>query len=187
MDTRERILDSALTLVQTRGFNAFSFRDVANDVGIRTASIHHHFPSKDDLGLAMTRRYRENLMGALQGISSGTADAAARLERFVSLLAPTGAGSEKVCLCGILMSDSTTLSEGMRRELVSLVLAVESWLAEVLVEGRRQGTFRFTGDPSILARALFSGLQGVMMCVRTHKEPERFAQATKVLLALLVA
>src|SRR5215475_711205 len=99
--TREHILDIAQALVQQRGFAAFSYRDVAAQVGIRAPSIHYHFPSKDDLGVALVERYRQRFTRHRSLIErSGTP--AERLDKYVALFRSTVADSAKMCLCGML-------------------------------------------------------------------------------------
>jgi TetR/AcrR family transcriptional repressor of nem operon len=185
MDTRERILDSALRLVQTRGFNAFSFRDVAQEIGIRSASIHHHFPSKEDLGRELIVRYRDSFLASLHEISESNENAAKQLDRFVTILSKSVESGERVCLCGVLMSDCETLDEGMRAELLALTAEVEAWAAKVLKDGREAGLFHFTEQPALLARTLFASFQGILLCARAHKQPDRFARAARSLLRLL--
>src|SRR6185295_2042375 len=69
-ETAEQILDLAETLIQTRGYSAFSYQDIADSLGIRKASIHYHFPSKTDLGIAVVDRYVARFGGALAAIAA---------------------------------------------------------------------------------------------------------------------
>ena len=55
-DTAARILDVAERLVQTRGFNGFSYADVASELDVTKASLHYHFPGKAELGQALIAR-----------------------------------------------------------------------------------------------------------------------------------
>jgi TetR/AcrR family transcriptional repressor of nem operon len=87
--TIDQLLDAAQELAQTRGYNAFSYRDLAERVGIRSASIHHHFPSKADLGRALVARYRDRFSDGLRRIGAGQGDAPAQLAAYVDLLRAT--------------------------------------------------------------------------------------------------
>ena len=84
-DTTDRILDAAQDLVQTCGFNAFSYRDVAEKIHIRTASIHYHFPKKDDLALALIRRYHEQFVDTLRQIGQRESRPEYRLAAYMGL------------------------------------------------------------------------------------------------------
>lgn len=187
METRERIISSALNLVQTRGFNAFSFRDIADEIGIRSASIHHYFPTKEDLGRELIAHYRDSFQAALVNIASSTSDPVKQLDAFVSLLARSVEDGEKVCLCGVLMSDCETLEEPMRKELTKMTDEVEGWAAAILKRGKDEGVLKFSEQPVVLARTLFASFQGIMLCARAHKEPTRFARAARSLITLLKA
>src|SRR6187402_101702 len=83
--TSDRVLDIAEALVQTRGFNAFSYADIARAVGVRKASLHHHFATKADLGVALLDRYRSTFLGALHAIELEYDAAPVRLERYTGL------------------------------------------------------------------------------------------------------
>ena len=74
-DTATRILDSAESLVQVRGFNGFSYADVAAELGVTKASLHYHFPGKAELGRALIVRYATRFNAALAGIDASGADA----------------------------------------------------------------------------------------------------------------
>src|SRR5882672_12243087 len=99
-DTGEQILDLAEALIQTRGYSAFSYQDISDALGIRKASIHYHFPSKTDLGIAVVDRYVERFGTALTAIAGETANSSmAMLDHYVAPYLEFGATSDKVCLC----------------------------------------------------------------------------------------
>ncbi len=84
-DTATRILDVAERLVQTSGFNGFSYADISAELGITKASLHHHFATKAELGRALIERYSEAFSAALKVVDQRGGDAAAKLERYVKL------------------------------------------------------------------------------------------------------
>src|SRR6516225_585390 len=100
--TVDRVVEAATSVVQTRGYNGFSYADIADMVGIRTASVHHHFAGKGDLGQAAASRYRRAFGEALADIESDTDDLIARLERYVELYARQLSEDKRICLCGML-------------------------------------------------------------------------------------
>src|ERR1700688_4999344 len=111
--TATRILDVAERLVQSRGFNGFSYANVAAELNITTASLHYHFPSKAELGEALIVRYSARFADALQAIDSGVPDAPTKLVAYASLYADVLRG-ERMCLCGILAAEYETLPDAMR-------------------------------------------------------------------------
>jgi gluconolactonase len=111
-DTASRILDVAERLVQTQGFNGFSYADVSAALGITKASLHYHFATKADLGLRLIGRYHETFLEALQNIA-GERGARQRLRRYARLYADV-LRAERMCLCGMLAADYATLSRPMR-------------------------------------------------------------------------
>lgn len=96
---KDKILDYAQFLVQTRGYNAMSYRDLAEGVGIKTSSIHYYFPSKEDLAVALLDRYRQAFKGALAVIDAETTDPKLKFKRFVDLFVET-VRAGKICLGG---------------------------------------------------------------------------------------
>jgi TetR/AcrR family transcriptional regulator, transcriptional repressor for nem operon len=135
-DTASRILDIAERLVQTRGFNGFSYADVAQELGVTKPSLHHHFASKAELGRALIVRYAENFSAALQAIDRGAGDALWKLRRYVKLYADVLTG-ERLCLCGMLAAEYGTLPKPMQEEIRAFFDANEKWLASVIDEGRK--------------------------------------------------
>src|SRR5947209_12788090 len=85
--TAQRILDIAERLIQTRGFNSFSYSDIAKELGITKASLHYHFAGKAELGQALITRYGERFAQALAQINRDRPDARAKLEAYADLYA----------------------------------------------------------------------------------------------------
>jgi TetR/AcrR family transcriptional repressor of nem operon len=180
-DTAARILDVAERLVQVQGFNAFSYADVAAEIQIRKASLHHHFPTKAALGQALITRYRKRFSRALADIHLGSNDARARLKAYAGLY--TGVlRKRRMCLCGVLAADFETLPGPMRKGVVGFFRDNETWLAGVLEEGRRLKTLRFQGPASTLAAFVVSSLEGAMLVARSFGRAERFEAVVKKLL-----
>lgn len=110
-NTRDRILDVAQSLIQTRGVNAMSFRDLSEAVGIRKASVHHHFPSKADMVRALLDRYQQGFQREVDRLLGGDAPAAARLRDYFDLFLHTlqQGDHDHVCLCGMLAAEIASL------------------------------------------------------------------------------
>src|SRR3974390_285543 len=110
--TSQRILDIAERLVQTRGFNGFSYADIAKALHVTTASLHYHFPAKAGLGKSLIQRYEKNFLAALESIDRAGADARGRLRRYVGLYAEV-LRNDRMCLCGMLAAEFATLPKAM--------------------------------------------------------------------------
>jgi TetR/AcrR family transcriptional repressor of nem operon len=186
-DTRDIILAEAQKLVQTRGFNAFSFRDVSERIGIKSASMHYHFPSKEQLGIELVRAYAARVRERLAEIEQRTTKPATRLERYIELFVEIMDGGQRLCLCGMLASDADTLPTDVRREVQAFFHENERWLASILDSGRSAGAFAFQGSPKLMARAAYALMQGALLGAHLFQEPERVKAAGKTVLALLSA
>jgi TetR/AcrR family transcriptional regulator, transcriptional repressor for nem operon len=174
--TATRILDEAERLTQTRGFNGFSYADIAAVVGTTKAALHYHFPSKADLGNALIARYAERFFATLDEIGASGAHGVAaseRLRHYIRLYADV-LSQDRLCLCGMLAAEYTTLPETMGHALRAFFSRNEGWLSALLEEGRRAGTLRFDGPPQDSARALTAALEGAMLLARAHGDPRHF-------------
>ncbi len=185
-DTPQRILDIAERLVQTRGFNGFSYADIAEAMKVTKASLHYHFPSKAELGKCLIERYEKNFLAALAGIEGQTADARERLRRYVAIYAGV-VRDNRMCLCGMLAAEFGTLPEPMRDDMRHFFDENERWLVGVLKEGKRARVLTFKGSPAEAARALVGSLEGAMLLARSYGDPARFNAVSDRLVADLVA
>ena len=185
-DTSQRILDIAERLVQTRGFNGFSYADIAEAMHVTKASLHYHFRSKADLGKRLIERYEKNFVAALQGIAEQEDDARGKLRRYAAIYASV-VRANRMCLCGMLAAEYGTLPEAMRDDLSHFFDENERWLVAVLKEGKRDKTLTFKGSASEAARALVGSLEGAMMIARSYGDPARFESVSERLLADLGA
>jgi TetR/AcrR family transcriptional regulator, transcriptional repressor for nem operon len=180
--TADRILDIAEGLVQVRGFNAFSYADVAKTLGIQKASLHHHFATKASLGLALVERYRSGFLASLDAILNGSDDAGARLERYVELYGSV-LRRRRMCLCGMLAADVATLPRPMRASIEGFFAENEAWLTRVLDEGRTGGEVGFEGAAATMAAFFVSSLEGAMLVARASGSRDHFSEVVQRLLA----
>ena len=183
--TRARLLDVAQELVQTRGYNAFSFRDLADRVRLRAPSVHHHFPSKAELGRQLMARYRVRFGARLAQIGARVLDPRARLGRFVGLFRETFRQGNRLCLCGMLATEYATLPAPVRREVNLFYREAEAWLARVFAAGRKRRRLGFAGSAASAARTFFGALEGAMIAARAFKDEKRLASAGRWLIESL--
>lgn len=184
--TPDRILNVAERLAQTQGFNGFSYADIAKQVRITKASLHYHFPSKADLGRRLLERYAAAFAAALDDIDRAAESAPAKLARYVALYRAVLA-KNRMCLCGMLAAEITTLPKAMREGVLAFFVANEAWVAKVLDEGHAQRSLRFTGPSAAAAARLVASLEGAMILARSFGDVTRFDAATHTLLADLGA
>ncbi|AOB30253.1 TetR family transcriptional regulator [Bordetella sp. H567] len=168
--TREQLLSHAQTLIRQRGYNGFSYRDLADRVGVKTASIHYYFPSKDDLLIAAIDDYAAQEAALIQGIDA-TLPANERLQRYAALF--EGTPADQVCLCGMLAADFASLSDRARQAVRAFFHAHETWLAKVVADGQRDGTLAWSGNPETAGRYLSAAFQGALITSRLFHEPVR--------------
>ena len=185
-DTPQRILDVAERLVQTRGFNGFSYADIAEALHVTKASLHYHFRAKADLGKSLIERYERNFLAALEAIDAQAKDGRDKLRRYAAIYGSVLAAN-RMCLCGMLAAEFGTLPEPMRDAMRHFFDENERWLATVLKEGKRDKVLKFRGSPIEAARALVGALEGAMMIARSYGDPARFKAVSDRLLAGLSA
>ena len=180
--TSQQILDIAQRLVQTRGFNAFSYADVASALSVSKASLHYHFASKAELGVRLIERYEGSFERALGAIDLEEGGAAAKIRRYVDLYSQVLA-EERMCLCGMLAAEFVTLPKPMQTALDNYFKLNERWLVNVLEEGYASGSLRFEGPAVESAQFIIGSLEGSMMLARSHGGMARFDAAARRLLA----
>lgn len=185
-DTASRILDISERLVQSRGFNGFSYADVASELGITKASLHYHFRGKAELGEALIGRYAARFADALHAIDARDADAPARLDAYAGIYAEV-LRDRRMCLCGMLAADYDTLPKPMRDAVLRFFDENEAWLTGVLERGEVEGALHLDGSASEVAQAIVSGLEGALLIARPYGDVARFQTAATRLLSSLAA
>lgn len=176
------ILDVAQQLIQTRGYNAFSYADIAAQVGIRTATIHYYFPTKADLGRDVVVRYRANLLAGLAQMDQSEASSADKLKGYISTCRKIIDNGNRLCLCVMLMADFETLPDEIRREVEGFDADNVAWLTRILSAGREEGMFRFAGPADVEAQFIFATVEGAELVARGSRNIARFEVATRQLL-----
>ena len=184
LSTKDQILHSAQALAQIRGFNAFSYADIADELGIRKASIHHHFPSKLDLEAELLTRYRSDFVKELGSIKSSVSDSTGQLQRYIELYFST-LKSNRICLGGMMASDVGALPEELAPALKSFFAEQLEWLADVLRVGKKNGELNFSGSAESHANVLLAALQGGLLLANAMGDEAVFVKMKNSLLAQL--
>ena len=179
-----RILDVAERLVQSRGYNGFSYADVAAELHVTKASLHYHFAGKAELGEALIKRYTRRFAEALLAIDAEGVGVEAKLAAYAAVYA--GVLKEKrMCLCGMLAAEYETLPSAMRAAVVHFFDENEAWLEQVLTQGMFEGALHFEGVARDEAQLIISTLEGAMLVARPYGDLDRFQASAQRLLATL--
>jgi len=167
--TASDILDTAERLVQSRGFNGFSYADVSSELGITKAALHYHFAGKAELGESLISRYNERFDAALVAIDASEMPPADKLLAYCELYRGTLAG-QRMCLCGMLAAEYNTLGEPMREAIGRFFDHNRDWLAALLESGREAGALGFAGPVDQAAQTIIAALEGAMLVARPYRD-----------------
>ena len=162
----DEILDASETFVQARGYNGFSFRDVAAAVGVKSSSVHYHFPTKADLGATLARRYREQFLEKLGDAGDFESDREAAIRRYVGVFRNALIHDGRMCLCGMLGAEIQSLPPTVAAEVKRMFEESVDWLAHALGgpdEDGRTTALRVTAT-----------VEGAMILSRTFGDPDVF-------------
>lgn len=185
-ETADQILDVAERLVQQRGYNGFSYADVAAELDMTKPALHYHFAGKGELGRALIDRYATRFGEALAVIDAAETTAGAKLAAYADLYV-TVLRDERMCLCGMLAAEYQTLPAEMREAVRRFFVHNETWLTAVVEAGQRAGQLRATGSAADAARLIVGGLEGAMLVARVRDAPDHLDGTIHQLLAALVA
>ena len=180
--TKDKILDISQDLIQKRGYNAISFQDIAELVGIKKPSITHHFASKEALGIAVVQRYRETFSIALERLTNDeTVSAMDALKFYFTPYQDLGESGDKICLCASLASELMALPQEMQKEVARFFDDHIAWLEEIFNKGKRSGEFTFPETPKDLAYLFIDALQGALIVQRATLNPAQLERVIQTL------
>lgn len=181
----EEILSVAQDFIQTRGYNGFSYRDIAATIGIKSASIHYHFPTKGELGRAVAARYCDHFDQALQAIRADQQTARKQLEAYVALFRDTLVERDRLCMCGMLAGEIETVPEEVKGEVARFFTAQQQWLSEVMQFGADNGELSAAEGTQAWATMFVAALEGAMLLARGLDDFQHFDTASTKLLEQL--
>ena len=163
--TREKLLAEAEVLVRQRGWSGFSYADLAAAVGLRKASIHHHFPVKEDLGVALIEAYGQRYEAELEKILAASNDGLVRVEAYAKLYLH-GLEQEQGCLAAAMAAELAILPTRIRDGVAIFFHRHIVWLQQILAEGQVSDTIGADIDPAQSARMIVATLEGALMMER---------------------
>lgn len=168
MSTREAIIEHADHLIRDKGYNAFSYYDLSKSIGIKNASIHYHFPSKSDLGVAVVQKHLQALAELRQETKNQSP--LEQLEAFFSIY-DQAKRKQKICLVGALATDFNTIDEQVQTQLKILAGQVLNWVTTILTQGQNEGLFHFKIEVRTKAMLIISNMLASVQLIRlTHTD-----------------
>lgn len=183
----EDILKCARSLILASGYDGFSYADISKIVGIRNASIHHHFPSKADLVKALVARHREDAEAGIAALERSVPAPIEKLRGYMAYwetcIADT---SVPFCVCALLASQLPALPEPVAFEVRAYFRSLSAWLASVLDRCAKQGSVRLHGTAVAEAETFMATIHGAMLSARAYGDPQMFGLITRQLLERLI-
>lgn len=161
-NSSDRILAAATRIAQAHGYGGLNLRTLAEEVGIKTASLYHHFPSKADLAAAVARRYWEDAAAALEAIASKTPDPIACLRKYPATFRASLESDNRMCMASFMTAESDDLPDVVKTEVLAFVDVNVAWLAKMLTASQAVGA----KEAKARARAIFAAVSGAQLMAR---------------------
>lgn len=162
-DTKQAVMTAARAMVQSRGYNSLSYRDLGKEVGIRSSSIHYYFPSKGNLGAALAHEYTDDFLSYLNEMLTTSPDWKHSINSYADVFRATLVRENRMCLGGIMAAERTDLDEEVRVELERFTELLVHWLTGVLQQGDE------TKEPEALRKwafGIFAAIEGAQLVAR---------------------
>lgn len=186
-NTSQNILHCARLLIAAGGYNGFSYADIAKTIGIRNASIHHHFPSKAILVTTLVTQYREEAEAGISALERNVPDPVAQLRAYVGFWeACIVDATAPLCVCAMLASEIPVLPEEIALEVRAHFRTISAWLASVFERGVKQGRFQLTASAKMEAEIFMAATHGAMLSARAYGDANMFGAIVHPVLARLV-
>tara|TARA_R110000868_G_scaffold322453_8_gene583406 strand:+ start:403 stop:963 length:561 start_codon:yes stop_codon:yes gene_type:complete len=183
MDTRLRIIDTANTLIVERGYNAFSYKDISEKIGIKTSSIHYHFSTKSVLGIAVVQQHQQAFEQTIARTNGKTPiEKIGKLFLYYKRLV----AERKVCIAGAMTSDINTLDESLREQILAFSGTLINWTASILRDGQTQSIFKPIASHELKAKQIIASLMAVAQFARIEKSKSDFDLMTQMMLEELI-
>jgi TetR/AcrR family transcriptional regulator, transcriptional repressor for nem operon len=170
LSSKEAILAAARRNAQAHGYGGLNFRDLADDVGIKAASIYHHFPSKAELGAAVARRYWEDTATELESMLAETSDPVRCLQQYPDIFRKSLESDNRMCLCSFMAAEYDDLPEAVKREVQTFADVNVAWLSKML----STAAVVDSGESEQRARAIFAAVAGAQLIARSRSDISLF-------------
>ncbi|WP_413582490.1 TetR/AcrR family transcriptional regulator [Bdellovibrio sp. HCB288] len=183
METKRLALEIAKNHLQLRGYNGFSFQDIADELGIRKASLHYYFASKEDLGLALIEDYSNSFQEWTQ--KHAELDSLEKIKKFIDMYSTFSQDGLKVCPGGVFCIDYNTLPPNLKKTVCQLQEQIQEWLTKAVAEGIKSKSIRPTLKPKETATLIHATTQGALQIARMQNNPKAMKSTSLALLSLL--
>lgn len=184
-DTKTQALELAKTYLQTLGFNGFSFQTIADALGIKKASLHYYFASKEDMGLALIKDYEEGYQAWVERVKDLSSKE--KLEKMVKGFIKLSEKNQMICPLGVFSSDYHTVTNKIKKKTRDFHLVQREWIMKTIEQGKKEGTIKKSVDTSITADWIMATLQGGVQVARLRGEMESLKKMLDTMLETLHA
>jgi TetR/AcrR family transcriptional repressor of nem operon len=168
-NAKEAILVAARRMAQAHGYGGLNFRDIGAEVGIKAASIYHHFPSKADLGAAVAKRYWEDTAAVLEALSASTKDPKKALKAYPGIFRKSLEADNRMCMHSFMAAESDDLPDAVKVEVLAFADVNIAWLTRMLAAATGS-----KGKSETKARAIFAAVSGAQLMARSRADLSLF-------------
>jgi TetR/AcrR family transcriptional repressor of nem operon len=183
METKAQAIEIAKSQLQLRGYNGFSFQDIADELGIRKASLHYYFASKEDLGLALIQDYTQSFQQWSE--MHEDREPLEKIKKFIDMYNSFSQDGLKVCPGGVLCIDYNTLPPKLKKTVCQLQEQIQDWLTKVVAEGIKSKALKATLKPKETATLIHATTQGALQIARMQNNPKAMKSTSLALISLI--
>ncbi|WP_186310690.1 TetR/AcrR family transcriptional regulator [Paraburkholderia sp. BCC1886] len=169
-NSREQILAVATRVAGAHGYGGLNFRDIATEVGIKAASVYHHFPSKAELGAEVAKRYWEQFGEMLAARLAASGDALACLREYPDTFRTALRNDNRLCLCSFMAAEYDDLPDTVKKEVQTFADVNIGWLAQVLIAANVVAP----KESEDRARAIYAAIAGAQLMARSRSDIKLF-------------
>jgi len=181
--TKSLILKTAEELILSYGYQGFSYKDISDQINIRKASIHYHFPTKEDLGVAFITKYSR--LFALWCKRVENLSGKDKLHAFCTMYGELSNEGTRICPIGMVAADYHKMPLQIQQRSQQLITQVEIWLEEMIVTGMTNREFKPTLHPQEMTRHIIYAMSGALKMARIYKDKSRITQTQAALVEYL--
>ena len=186
-NTAQEILNCARSLIVSGGYNGFSYADISKVVGVRNATIHHHFPSKSILVRTLIINYREQVQLGMAELARNVPEPVEQLRAYIQYWESCIAdATAPFCVCALLATQLPILPEEIALEVRAHFRSLSAWLTSVLERGAAHSNIQLTTSANIEAESFMATVHGAMLSARAYNDAKIFSVITQPLLKRLL-